>query len=134
MEITPARQLHFTETITRLLAVTFPMLEDKVKTTAPPLAMSLGSDDEEVAPALCQKVATRSIDAGTSLTVILYPGATHDFDDPADGRQDVKANRAAKKDATEKAVGVVEAEGFKGIPFLASSSRKFQKCGRCRDR
>jgi dienelactone hydrolase len=83
------------------------LLERTIR-TATPIWMFLGAADEEVSPAICQKVAERSIEAGTKLTVTLYPGATHDFDDPGDKRQDVEANRDAKKDAMQKAAGVVE--------------------------
>ncbi len=83
------------------------LLEDKVTTTAP-LAMFLGSDDEEVSPVICQHVATRSIDAGTTLTVTLYPGATHDFDDPGEKRQEVPGNAEAKPDAMARAAAMVE--------------------------
>jgi dienelactone hydrolase len=83
------------------------LLDNAVSTTAP-VAMFLAEDDEEVSPTICQHVAGRSIDAGTSLTVTLYPGATHDFDDPGEKRQAVPGNRAAKADAMAKAAGVVD--------------------------
>ena len=51
-------------------------------TTTATITMFLGSDDEEVSPERCQDVAQRSIVAGSTINVILYPGATHDFDDP----------------------------------------------------
>jgi dienelactone hydrolase len=66
-------------------------------------------DDEEISPEICQHVAQRSIDAGTTVFVALYPGATHDFDDPGEKRQSVPANAAAKEDAMRKAIAVVEA-------------------------
>ena len=83
------------------------LLEDKVPTSAP-LAMFLGSDDEEVSPVICQHVAQRSIDAGTTVTVTLYPGATHDFDDPGEKRQEVPGNEEAKADAMARAAAMVE--------------------------
>jgi dienelactone hydrolase len=66
-------------------------------------------DDEEISPEICQHVAQRSIDAGTTVFVALYPGATHDFDDPGEKRQSVASNRAAKVDAMERASAVVGA-------------------------
>jgi carboxymethylenebutenolidase len=48
--------------------------------------MLLGADDEEVSPQRCQDVAQRSIAAGSRIDVVLYPGATHDFDDPGQCR------------------------------------------------
>jgi dienelactone hydrolase len=83
------------------------LLDDAIATTAP-ITMFLASDDEEVSPTICQHVAQRSIDAGTNLFVSLYPGATHDFDDPGEKRQAVPGNVAAKADAMAKAAAVVE--------------------------
>jgi len=79
-----------------------------VVTTAAPIAMFLGSDDEEVSPAICQHVAERSREAGTTIDVTLYQGATHDFDDPGEKRQSVPDNAAAKADAMQRAIAVVE--------------------------
>jgi carboxymethylenebutenolidase len=39
---------------------------------------------------------------------VLYPGATHDFDDPGDRRQSIPANVAASADAQKRAIGFVE--------------------------
>ena len=86
------------------------LLESTVTTTTP-IAMFLGSDDEEVSPTICQHVAERSRAAGTPIDVTLYQGATHDFDDPGEKRQSVPANAAAKEDAMRKAIAVVEAAG-----------------------
>jgi dienelactone hydrolase len=83
-------------------------LLDNAVSTAAPVAMFLAEDDEEVSPIICQHVADRSIDTGTTLTVTLYPGATHDFDDPGEKRQEVPGNPAAKADAMAKAAGVVD--------------------------
>jgi dienelactone hydrolase len=83
------------------------LLEDTVKTSLP-LSMFLGADDEEVSPTTCQHVAQRSIDAGTHVNVMLYPGATHDFDDPGAKRQNVPGNQAAKEDAMARAAAVID--------------------------
>ena len=83
------------------------LIQDVVTTTVP-IMMFLGEDDEEVSPTICQHVARRSIDAGTSVTVTLYPGATHDFDDPGEKRQSVPGNAAAKADVMGKAVAIVK--------------------------
>jgi dienelactone hydrolase len=77
-------------------------------TTPAPITMFLGSDDEEVSPAICQQVAQRSIEAGTPLLVAFYPGASHDFDDPGTRRQSVLGNVAAKADAMARAAAMVE--------------------------
>jgi dienelactone hydrolase len=73
-----------------------------------PITMFLGGSDEEVSPAICQQVAQRSIDAGTSISVNFYPGATHDFDDPGERRQSVPENIDAKSDAMTKAALIVD--------------------------
>lgn len=83
------------------------LLDDTIRTTTP-IAMFLGTDDEEVSPTICQHVAERSLAAGTKIDVTTYPGATHDFDDPGEKRQSVPGNVAAKADAMARAVRVVE--------------------------
>jgi dienelactone hydrolase len=86
------------------------LLENTVATTAP-LLMFLAADDEEVSPSICQHVAERSLDAGTSIAVTLYPGATHDFDDPGEKRQAVPGNQTARTDAMARAAATIEASG-----------------------
>jgi dienelactone hydrolase len=83
------------------------LLKNTVRTTTP-IAMFLGDHDEEVSPVICQHVVTRSIAASTKLDLTVYPGATHDFDDPGETRQKVAANRAAKADAMARAIGIVQ--------------------------
>jgi carboxymethylenebutenolidase len=73
--------------------------------------MFLGSDDEEVSPSICQHVAERSKQASTPIDVTLYPGATHDFDDPGEKRQSVPGNAAAKADAMTRVSVIVNAAG-----------------------
>jgi len=86
------------------------LLDDTIRTTTP-ITMFLGEDDEEVSPTICQHVAERSLAAGTKLEATMYPGATHDFDDPGERRQKVAANAAARADAMARAVRVVEGVG-----------------------
>jgi dienelactone hydrolase len=81
------------------------LLDDKV-ITFEPIAMFMGTADEEVSPLICQHVVNRSI--GTAFAVSLYIGATHDFDDPGEKRQDVPANATAKADAMKKAAAVID--------------------------
>ena len=69
--------------------------------------MFLGSDDEEVSPAICRHVAERSRNAGSPIDVVLYQGATHDFDDPGASRQSIPGNQAASRDALQRAIGLV---------------------------
>ena len=81
------------------------LLDDKVTTSAP-IAMFMGTADEEVSPLICQHVVNRSI--GTTFAVSLYIGATHDFDDPGEKRQQVPANVTAKADAMKKAAAMID--------------------------
>ncbi|WOH63200.1 dienelactone hydrolase family protein [Bradyrhizobium sp. BWA-3-5] len=73
-----------------------------------PITLLLGSDDEEVSPARCQSMAERSVAAGSKIDVILYPGATHGFDDPGRQRQSIPGNRSALQDAMKRAIAFVE--------------------------
>lgn len=82
------------------------LLENKVTITTP-ISMFLGKRRRRSLVHLCQHVAKRSIDAGTAMTVTLYPGATHDFDDPGKKRQAVPGNVAAKADAMKRAAAAV---------------------------
>ena len=83
------------------------LLDDTIRTTTP-ITMFLSENDEEVSPTICQHVAERSLAAGTKLEATMYPGATHDFDDPGERRQSVPANAAARADAMARAARVVE--------------------------
>jgi dienelactone hydrolase len=77
--------------------------------TTTPVTMLLGSDDEEVSPQICLHVADRSHEAGTPIDAFLYPGATHDFDDPGEKRQSVPGNVAAKADAMARVLAIAKA-------------------------
>ena len=83
------------------------LLAPDLATTAP-VALLIGSDDEEVSPARCQEMARRSIAAGSKVDVVLYPGATHGFDDPGPSRQSIAGNRFALEDALKRAIAFVE--------------------------
>ena len=83
------------------------LLASTISTTAP-IAMFLGADDEEVSPAICQHVADRSRQAGSPIDVTLYPGATHDFDEPSSRRQSAVGNQAAMDDALVKAARILD--------------------------
>lgn len=66
-----------------------------------PVQVLLGSADDEVSPATCQRVLRQAIPVRQAPPpmVTLYTGATHDFDDPGRVRQSIQANRAAREDA-----------------------------------
>ncbi len=80
------------------------LLSERYAADAPVWAF-LGSDDEEVSPAVCARVLQH---AGGPVEVTTYPGATHDFDDPGMARQAVAANRAAKDDAMARAASLLD--------------------------
>jgi len=83
--------------------------ENGVMTYAP-VRVSIGSADEEVSPRRCSMLVDRSRALGADITIVVYPGATHDFDDPGESRQGVEANAAATQDAMPRAV-----EFFAGV-------------------
>ena len=83
--------------------------EDGVLTYAP-VRVFHGSADEEVSPKRCATLVDKSRTRGSDITITIYPGATHDFDDPGETRQSVEANAAAKSDAIPRAV-----EFFAGV-------------------
>jgi len=67
-----------------------------------PLRVFHGTADEETSPARCEQLVERSRAKG-DIAIVLYPGATHSFDDPGSKRQDIAANASAKADATTRA-------------------------------
>ena len=73
-----------------------------VRAYAPVLVLS-GGADEEVSAARCQRLGDISRRSGDDMTVVVYPGATHDFDDPGRKRQGLAANVAALQDAIGRA-------------------------------
>jgi dienelactone hydrolase len=56
-----------------------------------------------VSPKRCTALVERSRAQGGDIAIKLYPGATHDFDDPGRKWQSVDGNVAAKADALEEA-------------------------------
>jgi dienelactone hydrolase len=65
-----------------------------------------GTADEETSPRVCQKLVDRSRALGGDITLKLYPGASHGFDDP--GQQKVPANRDATADARASSEALFE--------------------------
>jgi carboxymethylenebutenolidase len=78
------------------------MFEDGYRPYAP-IRVWMGDADEEVSPKRCASLVAKSRAQGGDIDIKLYPGATHDFDDPGRTRQGVDANVAAKADAMEQA-------------------------------
>ena len=78
------------------------MFEDGYRPYAP-IRVFMGDADEEVSPKRCATLVEKSRAQGGDIAMKLYPGATHDFDDPGRKRQSVDGNVAAKADAMEAA-------------------------------
>lgn len=68
-----------------------------------PLLMLLASEDDEVSPVVCQRMAEQVIARGANLAFVVYPGAQHSFDDPGSRKQANHANRQALLDARQRA-------------------------------
>ncbi len=69
-----------------------------------PVRVFQGTADEEVSPRRCAELVERSAAQGGKISIRLYRGATHDFDDPNSNRQRVSANAAARDDAIARAL------------------------------
>jgi carboxymethylenebutenolidase len=78
------------------------MFEDGYRPYAP-IRVLMGDADEEVSPKRCATLVEKCRAQGGDIAIKLYPGATHDFDDPGRRRQSVDGNVAAKADATKEA-------------------------------
>jgi carboxymethylenebutenolidase len=70
-----------------------------------PLLVMLGSADEEVSPERCQKWAAKANSFASTIQVILYEGAEHNFDDPSAKKQANPANHKATEEAIRRAEG-----------------------------
>ena len=68
-----------------------------------PVRVFHGRADEEVSSSRCRRLVERSRARGGDIAIEIYPGATHDFDDPGSKRQGVAANAIAKADAMARA-------------------------------
>jgi carboxymethylenebutenolidase len=68
-----------------------------------PVRVFQGSADEEVPPKVCAELVDKSRASSGDVQLTLYPGATHDFDDPGSERRDNPANVAATTDVIPRA-------------------------------
>jgi carboxymethylenebutenolidase len=75
-----------------------------------PVRVLQGDADEEVSPRRCAAFVENSRAHGADIDIALYPGATHNFDDPGARRQGVNANVAAKADALTRARAFFDAQ------------------------
>ncbi len=69
-----------------------------------PVRVFVGTADEEISPQECSDLVDASRAQHANIVLNIYPGATHDFDDPGASRAEVPANAAATKDATAGAI------------------------------
>jgi len=67
-----------------------------------PLRIFSGDNDEEVSFKECNRLTEKSAKDGGDVAITIYPGATHDFDEPSHSRQSIPANEAAFADAVSK--------------------------------
>ncbi len=79
-------------------------LKDKFKDTPyrayAPVRVFHGLADEETSPRVCAALVRRSrAETGSDIEIALYPGASHDFDNPGSKRQSVEANAEAADEA-----------------------------------
>jgi dienelactone hydrolase len=81
------------------------LLSQEYKINAP-VTVFLAADDEEVSPIVCHRVLDAAVSKGQPVTVVDYPGATHNFDDPGRERQSVPGNEAARADVMQRAAGI----------------------------
>jgi dienelactone hydrolase len=70
-----------------------------------PVRILIGTADEEVSLEKCDLLVRDR--RGDDLAMVVYPNATHDFDDPGKKRQSVAANVAAFNDSMAKAVAFI---------------------------
>ena len=69
-----------------------------------PVRVFSGDADEEVSAKRCARLVEAGRAGGSDIAITVYPGATHDFDDPGRKRQDVPANAAANAAASAAAL------------------------------
>jgi dienelactone hydrolase len=75
-----------------------------------PVRVLQGDADEEVSSRRCAAFVGKSRAHGGDIDIMLYPGATHGFDDPGLRRQNLNANVAAKADALTRAQAFFDAQ------------------------
>ncbi len=70
-----------------------------------PVRVFVGTADREISPQECSDLVERSRAERGDIALTMYPGASHDFDDPGASHQDIPANALATRDATTQALG-----------------------------
>jgi len=98
----PADQPGFRAAVAEYPGCGMDAIKGAYRAYAPILLMIAGADDE-VSPERCEKFADRAKADGNNIKVIVYPGASHNFDDPSKSKQEIPANHAATEDAMRQA-------------------------------
>jgi carboxymethylenebutenolidase len=75
-----------------------------------PVRVFHGTADEEVSFSRCVDLVSRSREIGGNISITIYPGATHDFDDPSRTHQKMPANAAATEEAIMRSLRFFAAE------------------------
>ena len=68
-----------------------------------PMLMLLAADDDEVSPAICNRLARAVQGRGGRLEVVTYAGAHHSYDDPGKAKQSHAPNAQALADTRVRA-------------------------------
>ncbi len=68
-----------------------------------PLHLFVGTADEEVSPEVCQKLVARSKAVQGQISITVYEGAEHNFDDPSRKKQDRPPDHEATVDSKRRA-------------------------------
>jgi dienelactone hydrolase len=69
-----------------------------------PVRVFVGTADMEIDPKECSALVEKSRAEYADIALTVYPGATHDFDDPSASRARVPANAKATQDATAQSL------------------------------
>jgi dienelactone hydrolase len=73
-----------------------------------PLLILVASEDDEVSPAVCHRLAVGARARGADIEIVAYEGAHHSFDDPGKRKQDHEPNRIAMEDSKRRAAKFFE--------------------------
>src|SRR5262249_17526342 len=84
-----------------------------------PVRVLQGDADEEVSPRRCVGLVDRSRARGGDIEIVVYPGATHDFDDPGQARQAIAPNVRAKADAMTRVYRCLQPHQRHRSPIIA---------------
>ena len=90
-----------------------------------PFQVMLMGDDEEVSPQRCEEFAKKARNDGDDLKVIVYPGASHNFDDPSQSKQSNPANRKATEETHRRAEAFFAAQLLKSEVHPESATEAF---------